>query len=161
MPEWYGANGLPAGLVIDACPARGPRQYHATTEAGLVTSAAAKMPDIARFSWICCNCYLSGRLLDTNAFSARETLAVKKPIETARRKPTSGSANSIQFSTLEKGQIWKTGETYVLITDAGKRLVHYRIAKTLQQRGLRIHMASIVTVQAFLKSNRAELLVKS
>ena len=124
-------------------------------------AAAAKMPDIARFSWICCNCYLSGRLLDTNAFSARETLAVKKPIETARRKPTRGSANSIQFSTLEKGQIWKTGETYVLITDAGKRLVHYRIAKTLQQRGLRIHMASIVTVQAFLKSNRAELLVKS
>ena len=52
-------------------------------------------------------------------------------------------------------------ETYVQITDAGKRLVLNRMAKTLQQRGLRSHMASIETVQAFLKSNRAELLAKS
>ena len=95
------------------------------------------------------------------AYSARGTLAMKKTIQTARRKPTRRSANSTQLTTLEKGQIWKTGETYVQITDAGKRLVHYRMAKTLQQRGLRSHMASIETVQAFLKSNRAELLAKS
>ena len=80
---------------------------------------------------------------------------MKKTIETTRRKLTT------QFSALEKGQIWKLGETYVLITDAGKRLVHYKIAKTLQQRGLRRHLASIETVQAFLKSNRAELFAKS
>jgi hypothetical protein len=80
---------------------------------------------------------------------------MKKTIETTRRKLTT------QFSALEKGQIWKLGETYVLITDAGKRLVHYKIAKTPQQRGLRRHLASIETVQAFLKSNRAELFAKS
>ena len=86
---------------------------------------------------------------------------MKKSIETPRGKPTRVSAYSPEITTLEKGQIWKTGETYVQITDAGKRLVHYRMAKTLQQRGLRSHMASIETVQAFLKSNRAELLAKS
>ena len=66
-----------------------------------------------------------------------------------------------QSATLEKGQIWKMGETYVQITDAGKRLVHYKIAKTLNHRGLWRHLASIKTVQTFLKSNRAELVVKS
>ena len=79
---------------------------------------------------------------------------MKKPIKTARQK-------SKAVPTLEKGQIWKTGETYVLIADAGKRLVHYKIAKTLQQRGLRRHLATIETVQGFLKSNRAELFAKS
>ena len=100
-------------------------------------------------------------VIGTNAFSARETLAMKNTIETARRKPTSRSANSTQLTTLEKGQIWKTGETYVLITDAGKRLVDYKMAKKLHQRGLRRHLASIETVQSFLKTNRAELLTKS
>ena len=65
------------------------------------------------------------------------------------------------MSTLEKGQIWKTGETYVQITDAGKRLVHYAMATRLRQRGLRPQIASIETVQAYLKSNQAELLVKA
>lgn len=77
---------------------------------------------------------------------------MKKTLETARRKLTT------QFSTLEKGQIWKSGETYVLISDTGKRLVHYKMAKNLTQRGLLRHLASIETVQAFLKSNRAKLL---
>ena len=79
---------------------------------------------------------------------------MKKPIESARQK-------SKAVSPLEKGQIWKMGETYVLITDAGKRLVHYTLTKKLKQRGLRRHLASIETVQAFLKSNRAELLANS
>ena len=86
---------------------------------------------------------------------------MKKTIQTARRKPTRRSANSPQLTALEKGQIWKMGETYVLITDAGKRLVDYKIAKKLHQRGLRRHLASIESVQAFLKTNRAELLAKS
>ena len=86
---------------------------------------------------------------------------MKKIIETARGKPTRGSANFPQLTTLEKGQIWQMGETYLHISDTGKRLVHYKLAKALQQRGLRSHMASILTVQAFLKSNRAELLAKS
>jgi hypothetical protein len=85
---------------------------------------------------------------------------MKKIIETARGKPTSDSANFPQLTTLEKGQIWQMGETYLHISDTGKRLVHYKLAKALQKRGLRSHMASILTVRAFLKSNRAELLAK-
>ena len=86
---------------------------------------------------------------------------MKKTVATARGKPTRRSANSSQLTTLEKGQIWKMGETYLEITETGKRLLHYRLAKKLQPRGLRRHMASMATVQAFLKSNRAELLAKS
>ncbi len=86
---------------------------------------------------------------------------MKKTIETARRKPTRRSADSTQLTTLEKGQIWKTGETYVQISDTGKRLVHYKMAKTLHQRGLRQHLASIETVQAYLNSSHAELLADS
>ena len=88
-------------------------------------------------------------------------LVMKKSIETARGKPTRGSANLPQITTLEKGQIWKMGETYLQISDTGKRLLQYKLTKKLQQRGLRRHMASMATVQAFLKSNRAELLAKS
>ena len=86
---------------------------------------------------------------------------MKKTFETPLWKSTRGPANSPPITALEKGQIWKTGETYVLITDAGKRLVHYKLTKKLLQRGLRKHLASMTTVQAFLKSNRAELLAKS
>ena len=86
---------------------------------------------------------------------------MKKIIETAQGTPTEGSADPTQLTTLEKGQIWQMGETYLHISDTGKRLVHYKLAKALQKRGLRSHMASILTVQAFLKSNRAELLAKS
>ncbi len=86
---------------------------------------------------------------------------MKKIIETAQEKPTRGTASSPQITTLEKGQIWKMGETYLKITETGKNFLHYKLTKRLQQRGLRNHMASMATVQAFLKSNRAELLAKS
>jgi hypothetical protein len=94
-------------------------------------------------------------------FLAKETPTVKKPTEIARPKPTRDRAGFTQSAKLEKGQIWKAGENYVLIGEAGKRLISYRITKKLEQRGLRIHLAPIVTVQAFLKANLAELLVKS
>jgi hypothetical protein len=86
---------------------------------------------------------------------------MKKTFETPPWKATSGSANSPPITALVKGQIWKTGETYVVITDTGKLFVHYKMTKKLLQRGLRKHLASMTTVQAFLKSNRAELLAES
>ena len=101
------------------------------------------------------------KVVGMNDVSAKGTLTMKKMAKTAQRNPTRLSAASIQSPTLEKGQVWKLGETFVQITDAGKRLIHYRIVKTLQQRGVRSHLASIETVQSFLKSNRAELLPKS
>jgi hypothetical protein len=98
-------------------------------------------------------------IIGHNVFARRDP-TVKKPTEMTRRKPTRGRAGT-QSAKLEKGQIWKAGENYVLIGEAGKRLISYRITKKLEQRGLRKHLAQIVTVQAFLKANLAELLVKS
>jgi hypothetical protein len=105
----------------------------------------------------------SRKVVGPNGVSAKGTLTMKKMAKTAQRNPTGLSADSTQFSALEKGQVWKLGdgETFVQITDAGKRLIHYRIVKTLQQRGMRTQMASIETVRAFLKSNGGELLPKS
>ena len=60
---------------------------------------------------------------------------------------------------LIKGQIWKAKETYVQIVDAGKTLIHYTMSPKPRQRGLRVHMATRETVQDFLKSNRAKLVV--
>jgi hypothetical protein len=101
---------------------------------------------------------VSWRLWGTNAFSARKTLLVKKPIETERREQTGHAAESTQSSTLAKGQIWRTGENYVLIGDRGKRLIQYKVATKLNQRGLRIQMASAESVQAFLNAKGAELI---
>jgi hypothetical protein len=74
---------------------------------------------------------------------------MKKNAETARRRTTPGSASPTQLTTLEKGQIWKMGETYVQITDTGKRLVYYKLAKALKKAGLRSHLASIQSVCVF------------
>jgi hypothetical protein len=86
---------------------------------------------------------------------------LKKPIEIVRLDPPGNAVDSIQPSALAKGQIWKAGENYVLIGDAGKRLIEYKMAKKLKQRGLKVHLASVETVRAFLSSNRAELMVTS
>jgi hypothetical protein len=86
---------------------------------------------------------------------------VKEPIETDRRKQTGHAVDSTLSSTLTKGQIWKAGEDYVLIGDTGKRFIQYKVAKKLNQRGLRIHMASVESVQAFLNAKGAELMVTS
>jgi hypothetical protein len=59
---------------------------------------------------------------------------------------------------LQTGQIWKAGETYIHIKEAGTRLIHYKMAKSLHRPGLRRHLSSVKTVQAFLKARSAELL---
>ena len=78
----------------------------------------------------------------------RTTPPKSKPIR-ARAEP---------LAALETGQIWKAGETYIHIKQAGTRLVHYKMAKALHQPGLRRHLSSVKTVRAFLKSQRAQLL---
>lgn len=64
------------------------------------------------------------------------------------------------FEPLLKGQIWRAKETYVQIVDAGKTLIHYTMSPKPRQRGLRVHMATRETVQDFLKSNQAKLLIE-
>lgn len=61
---------------------------------------------------------------------------------------------------LLKGQIWKVKDTYVQIVDAGKTLIHYTMSPKPRQRGLRVHMATRVTVQEFLTSNDARLVTR-
>jgi hypothetical protein len=59
---------------------------------------------------------------------------------------------------LKAGQIWKAGESYILIQEAGTRLIHYKMSTKLHRPGLRRHLASIQTVRDFLKSQRAALI---
>jgi hypothetical protein len=80
--------------------------------------------------------------------TTRSTPSKPKPVR-VRAKP---------LAALETGQIWKAGETYIHIKQAGTRLVHYKMAKALHQPGLRRHLSSVKTVRAFLKSQRAQLL---
>ena len=51
-------------------------------------------------------------------------------------------------------------EKKATIKEVQLRALGFKLTKKLQQRGLRNHMASVATVQAFLKFNPAELLAK-
>jgi hypothetical protein len=96
----------------------------------------------------------------TTALSVRRRKALTErrpsaPVLAKKTKPTPSP-----FEPLLKGQIWKAKETYVQIVDAGKTLIHYTMSPKPRQRGLRVHMATRETVQDFLKSNQAKLLVE-
>lgn len=83
---------------------------------------------------------------------------LNKPTRSTPSKSKPIRAKAQPMAALETGQIWKAGETYIHIKQAGTRLVHYKMAKALHQPGLRRHLSSVKTVRAFLKSQRAELL---
>jgi hypothetical protein len=85
---------------------------------------------------------------------------MSKPIDNRQDKPKTVRASATQTVVIEAGQIWKAGETYIQIKEAGTRLIHYKMAKTLHRPGLRKHLASVKTVRAFLKSRRAELVTE-
>jgi hypothetical protein len=58
---------------------------------------------------------------------------------------------------LAKGQVWKTGDTYLQIIDRGKRLISYKLMKELGRRAVPMQMSAITAVEAYLKENEAEL----
>jgi hypothetical protein len=58
---------------------------------------------------------------------------------------------------LEKGQTWKLEHGYLHIVELGKRLVHYRILRQLNQHAITTRLIGVVELLIFLKHNDAEL----
>lgn len=59
---------------------------------------------------------------------------------------------------LEKGQIWKIEGQYLHISELGKKLVHYRLLKTIGQRAARGRLANRQEVFEVLQQQQATLL---
>jgi hypothetical protein len=59
---------------------------------------------------------------------------------------------------LAKGQVWRTGDAYLQITDRGKRLISYKMMKERGQRAVRTQMSGIAEVEQYLKANSAKLI---
>jgi hypothetical protein len=58
---------------------------------------------------------------------------------------------------LSKGQLWKTDRAYIHIVELGKTLLHYRMTRSLKQKGVITQMSAIATMVDYLKSNQAHL----
>jgi hypothetical protein len=59
---------------------------------------------------------------------------------------------------LSKGQLWKTDRAYIHIVELGKTLLHYRMTRSLKQKGVITQMSAIATMVDYLKSNQARLI---
>jgi hypothetical protein len=59
---------------------------------------------------------------------------------------------------LSKGQLWKTDQAYIHIVELGKTLLHYRMTRSLKQKGVITQMSAIGTMANYLKSNEARLI---
>jgi hypothetical protein len=57
---------------------------------------------------------------------------------------------------LAKGQLWKTKDLHIQITDLGNRLVHYKMLRTLGQMK-RAQMTAHGTLEDYLRANDAQL----
>ncbi|MGO9200075.1 MAG: hypothetical protein ACLQM8_05990 [Limisphaerales bacterium] len=58
---------------------------------------------------------------------------------------------------LGKGQLWKTDRAYIHIVELGKTLLHYRMTRSLKQKGVITQMSAIGTMADYLKNNEARL----
>ena len=61
---------------------------------------------------------------------------------------------------LAKGQLWRTEQCHIRIVDLGKMLVHYKMLRDLHQMR-RIQVSRIDSMEGYLKTNRAQLVVNS
>jgi hypothetical protein len=59
---------------------------------------------------------------------------------------------------LAKGQVWRTGDAFLQITERGKRLISYKMMKQRGERAVRTQMSGITAVEEYLKANDAELI---
>lgn len=53
--------------------------------------------------------------------------------------------------------MWKLEHGYLHIVELGKRLVHYKILRQLNQHGVTIRLIGVVELLIFLKHNEAAL----
>ena len=58
---------------------------------------------------------------------------------------------------LEKGQLWKIEHGYVYIAELGKRLIHYKMLRQLNQSTVLTSLISIDALIIFLRHSEAEL----
>ncbi|MGA2866411.1 MAG: hypothetical protein ABSF95_18205 [Verrucomicrobiota bacterium] len=58
---------------------------------------------------------------------------------------------------LTRGQLWKTDRAYIHIVELGKTLLHYRMTRSLKQKGVVTRMSAIGTMADYLKTNDARL----
>jgi hypothetical protein len=62
-----------------------------------------------------------------------------------------------QRHPLKNGQTWKVEHGYLHIVEMGKRLVHYKFLRQLQNHGTTTRLIGVVELLIFLKHNEAEL----
>jgi len=62
---------------------------------------------------------------------------------------------------LATGQLWEVKGGYVQITHIGKTLAEYKLLKMLGQRAVKSQTSSLVSVEAWLKLNKAKLISSS
>lgn len=58
---------------------------------------------------------------------------------------------------LEAGQLWKLEHGYLRIVELGKRLIHYKMLRQPNQRGVMTRMIGIEALLNYLSQSEAEL----
>lgn len=58
---------------------------------------------------------------------------------------------------LEAGQLWKLEQGYVYIVELGKRLVHYKMLRSPEQRAALTRLIGIEALLRYLAQSEAEL----
>ncbi len=59
---------------------------------------------------------------------------------------------------LAQGQVWKTERGFVAIDRLGKRLIEYRLLRSLGEKAVRPRLDTAEKVAAFLKTNAGRLI---
>ena len=62
---------------------------------------------------------------------------------------------------LEKGQLWKIEHGYVYIAELGKRLIHYKMLRQLNQRAVPTSLIGVDALVIFLMHSEAELVTEA
>ena len=62
-----------------------------------------------------------------------------------------------KLKPLETGQFWRVGEGHIQIVQVGKFLAQFKHFKLKDQKGVRVQLMNIASVQGYLKKNDAKL----
>lgn len=67
------------------------------------------------------------------------------------------SKQSMPPRALAKGQLWKLSHAYIQIVSLGKRLIHFRMLRSIGEKGVGTQISDIDTLWGYLASRRAQL----
>ncbi len=65
------------------------------------------------------------------------------------------------FPALAKGQLWKMQHAYVQIVELGKKIIHFKMMKRLNEAGVRTQVSAFETLYGYLQARRARLVSTS